>query len=61
MATMFGGSGMWDTGSFHTRWFTESGCVAAIVRPDSYVYGLGRGAGELSALAKDPLSALGRP
>jgi hypothetical protein len=46
MATMFGGSGMWDTGSFYTRWFTDSGRVAAI---------------ELSALAKDLLSALGRP
>lgn len=61
MATMFGGSGMWDTGSFHTRWHTDSGRLAAIVWPDSYVYGLSRDAGELSALAKDLLSALGRP
>ena len=31
------------------QWFARHGCVAAIVRPDHYVYGVAQNAGELSA------------
>jgi 3-(3-hydroxy-phenyl)propionate hydroxylase/flavoprotein hydroxylase len=60
-ASMFGGSEISDTGGVYARWFSKSGCVAAIVRPDSYVYGLARDPGELAALTKELLSTLRRP
>src|SRR3954468_9391344 len=60
-ASMFGGAAISDTGRLYARWFAETGCVAAVVRPDSYVYGLARDPDELATLTKDLLGALGRP
>ncbi|MCF7553631.1 bifunctional 3-(3-hydroxy-phenyl)propionate/3-hydroxycinnamic acid hydroxylase [Pseudonocardia sp. WMMC193] len=60
-AGMFGGAEISDTGGVYARWFADTGCVAAIVRPDSHVYGLARDPDELATLTKDLLGALGRP
>lgn len=49
----YGPSDLSDTGGVYARWFAQTGCVAAIVRPDSYVYGLARDADELAALAAE--------
>jgi 2-polyprenyl-6-methoxyphenol hydroxylase-like FAD-dependent oxidoreductase len=56
---MFGGGDLSDTGGVYARWFAETKCTAAIVRPDSYVYGLAKNPDELSALLNKLLSALG--
>jgi 3-(3-hydroxy-phenyl)propionate hydroxylase/flavoprotein hydroxylase len=60
-ASTFGGSELSDTGGVYARWFEETGCVAAVVRPDGYVYGLARDPDELATLTKSLLGALGRP
>ncbi|WP_319518865.1 bifunctional 3-(3-hydroxy-phenyl)propionate/3-hydroxycinnamic acid hydroxylase [uncultured Martelella sp.] len=59
LTQMFGGGDIWDTNGVYGRWFSETGAVAAIVRPDSYVYGLAKTPGELSTLLGGLLSALG--
>jgi 3-(3-hydroxy-phenyl)propionate hydroxylase/flavoprotein hydroxylase len=61
LASMFGTAEISDTGGVYGRWFAETGCVAALVRPDSYVFGLARDAHELATLTKDLLTALNRP
>ncbi|SNR75213.1 3-(3-hydroxy-phenyl)propionate hydroxylase/flavoprotein hydroxylase [Haloechinothrix alba] len=60
-ASMYGGSEISDTGGVYAPWFTDNNCVAAIVRPDSYIYGVARDPEELAALAKGLLAAVGRP
>lgn len=57
----FGGADLSDTGGVYTRWFTEHSAVAAIVRPDSYVFGLARDARELTSLLRELRAALARP
>jgi 2-polyprenyl-6-methoxyphenol hydroxylase-like FAD-dependent oxidoreductase len=61
VTSMFGRSEISDTGGVYSRWFSETDCVAAVVRPDSYVYGLARDSQELAALTKGLLGALRRP
>jgi 2-polyprenyl-6-methoxyphenol hydroxylase-like FAD-dependent oxidoreductase len=59
LSSMFGGAPISDTNGVYARWFDETGAVAAIVRPDSYVYGTVRDAADLPALLGGLLSALG--
>ena len=59
-AGTFGGSDLWDVGGVYGPWFAQTGCLAALVRPDSYVYGLAYDADELAGLVKGLLAALGR-
>ncbi|WP_416972149.1 bifunctional 3-(3-hydroxy-phenyl)propionate/3-hydroxycinnamic acid hydroxylase [Streptomyces sp. 4F14] len=47
-----------DTGGVYTRWFAASGCAAAIVRPDGYIFGQARDPQELAALTKELLDLL---
>ena len=43
-------------------WFDRNGCVAALVRPDHYVYGVAPGAASIPALVRELKEALhGRP
>jgi len=58
LASMFEPADVSDTGGVYTRWFAATGNVAALVRPDSYVYGVARDAEELVALAKELLGQL---
>jgi 2-polyprenyl-6-methoxyphenol hydroxylase-like FAD-dependent oxidoreductase len=60
IASMFGGAEISDSGGVYARWFAETGSVAAVVRPDSYVFGLARDAEELVSLMKELLRALSR-
>lgn len=48
--SMFEGGEISDTGGVYDQWFRGHGCVAAIVRPDGYVYGTAADAKELSQL-----------
>jgi 2-polyprenyl-6-methoxyphenol hydroxylase-like FAD-dependent oxidoreductase len=50
-----------DTGGVYTRWFRENGYVGAIVRPDSYIYGLAPDQQGLAALTRELLGQLARP
>ena len=48
-----------DTAGVYTRYFTQTGAVAAVVRPDSYVYGLARDPDELAQLVGNLLESIG--
>lgn len=48
-----------DTAGVYTRYFLDSGAIAAVVRPDSYVYGLARTTEELTELVEGVLVAVG--
>jgi 3-(3-hydroxy-phenyl)propionate hydroxylase/flavoprotein hydroxylase len=50
LLAIVGGGDLSDTGGVYTRWFDTTGAVAAIVRPDSYVYGLAKSGAELGSL-----------
>ncbi|AZG11552.1 bifunctional 3-(3-hydroxy-phenyl)propionate/3-hydroxycinnamic acid hydroxylase [Pigmentiphaga sp. H8] len=41
-------------------WFMESQCVAALVRPDNYIYGVARSADEVDELLNEAAAALDR-
>jgi 2-polyprenyl-6-methoxyphenol hydroxylase-like FAD-dependent oxidoreductase len=58
LTSMFDGAPVSDTAGVYTRWFATQECVAAIVRPDGYVYGLARDAGELAGLMQDLIAAV---
>ncbi|WP_375000839.1 bifunctional 3-(3-hydroxy-phenyl)propionate/3-hydroxycinnamic acid hydroxylase [Aeromicrobium sp. CTD01-1L150] len=47
-----------DTGGVYQRWFGSTGVTAAIVRPDSYTYGVATDAQELATLTKNLISTL---
>lgn len=61
IGSMFEPADLSDTGGTYTRWFASTGCVAAIVRPDSYIYALAGNAEELGAQIKELLSQLRTP
>jgi 2-polyprenyl-6-methoxyphenol hydroxylase-like FAD-dependent oxidoreductase len=61
LTSMFEPADLSDTGGVYSRWFAASGCVAAIVRPDGYVYGTALDAQELAGLAKQLLGQLHLP
>ena len=48
-----------DTAGVYTRYFAQTGAQAALVRPDSYVYGLARDPGELARLVGRLLESIG--
>ena len=50
LMSIVGGGALSDTGGVYTRWFDDTRAVAAIVRPDSYVYGLATDGPALGAL-----------
>ena len=50
-----------DVDGRFAAWLRSEGAAAAIVRPDRYVYGLARDAGELLALSRQLISQLGAP
>jgi 3-(3-hydroxy-phenyl)propionate hydroxylase/flavoprotein hydroxylase len=58
LTSMFDGAPVSDTAGVYTRWFAAHECVAAIVRPDGYVFGLARDAAELAGLAKELVAAV---
>jgi len=59
ITSMFTPAPFSDTAGVYTRYFSEVGAVAAVVRPDSYVYGLARTGDELTTLISDVLEAVG--
>lgn len=59
ISSMFDPPDVSDTGGVYARWFAATGCIAAIVRPDSYIYGLAQDAAGLAALTKELLDQLG--
>ncbi len=56
---MVGGAPVFDTNGLYRRWFDKTGAVAALVRPDSHVYGLAETPQALPALLQDLFAALG--
>ena len=50
LSSIVGGGDLSDTGGVYTRWFDQTGAAAAVVRPDSYIYGLASSATELATL-----------
>ncbi|PWJ52899.1 3-(3-hydroxy-phenyl)propionate hydroxylase/flavoprotein hydroxylase [Quadrisphaera granulorum] len=54
----FGGAPLADTGGVYSRFFSQTGSVAALVRPDGCVYGLAHDEAELVATTKGLLGAL---
>ncbi|MEU0312043.1 bifunctional 3-(3-hydroxy-phenyl)propionate/3-hydroxycinnamic acid hydroxylase [Nocardioides sp. NPDC006273] len=61
LSSMFEPADLSDTGGTYAKWFAATGCVAAIVRPDSYIYGLAHDSQELAALTKELLTQLSVP
>ena len=61
LASMFDAADLSDTGGVYGRWFASTGCVAAIVRPDSYVYALARDTHQLVSLTEQLLGRLAVP
>lgn len=57
----FGGADVSDTGGVYSRWFAATGAIAAVVRPDSYIYGLARDPQELVGLLQSLAAALHQP
>jgi 2-polyprenyl-6-methoxyphenol hydroxylase-like FAD-dependent oxidoreductase len=60
-ASMFEPADVCDTGGIYTRWFATTGCIAVIVRPDSYIYALAGDRNELSTLTEELLAQLSSP
>lgn len=58
--SMVGGRQLWDSNGVYTQWFDQTGAAAAVVRPDSHVYGLAKSAPELAALVDQLMHSLGR-
>ena len=54
-----GHEGLSETEGVAEAWFRRHGCMAALVRPDNYVYGVARSGDELGALLDEAASALG--
>jgi len=48
-----------DVEGVATSWFQQHECVAALVRPDNYVYGISRSATEAISLCEEATAALG--
>lgn len=58
LASIVGGGTLSDTGGVYTRWFEETGAIAAVVRPDCYTYGTATTAEELNQLLSQLLEVL---
>ncbi|MDP9606214.1 bifunctional 3-(3-hydroxy-phenyl)propionate/3-hydroxycinnamic acid hydroxylase [Variovorax sp. NFACC27] len=48
-----------DVEGVAAHWFQRHGCVAALLRPDNYVYGVAGAAAEAAALCEEAAAALG--
>ena len=48
-----------DVDGVATAWFRRSGCVAALVRPDNYVFGVAADEAQIAALCDEAFAALG--
>ena len=60
LSSIVGGGDISDTGGVYSRWFHDTGAVAAVVRPDSYIYGTADNAPALDALLSRLFETLGR-
>jgi len=60
LASTVGGAELSDTGGVYSRWFDETGAIAAIVRPDSHIYAVIRTPDDLAPVVCDLLASLGR-
>ncbi len=60
LMTTVGGGDLSDTGGVYTRWFDETGAVAAIVRPDSHTYAVIQNQADLADVTSALLATLGR-
>jgi 3-(3-hydroxy-phenyl)propionate hydroxylase/flavoprotein hydroxylase len=60
LSATVGGGDLSDTGGLYTRWFDETGAVAAILRPDSHTYAIIRNAGDLANVTSALLGVFGR-
>ena len=59
IGSMFNPGPYSDTAGVYTRYFAQTGAQAAIVRPDSYVYGLAHDPQELAHLVRRLLESIG--
>ena len=59
ITSMFAPAQYSDTAGVFTRYFARTGAIAAVVRPDSYVFGLARSPEELARLVEDALVRVG--
>lgn len=59
ITAMFSPAAYSDTGGVYTRYFLSNGAIAAVVRPDSYVYGLAHTPEQLNDLIEEVLMAVG--
>lgn len=50
IGSMFEGGDLSDTGGVYSSWFRDQECVAAVIRPDGYLYGTARNSTELATL-----------
>lgn len=57
--TVFGPNALTDTSGTLTRWFDDTGCDTAILRPDSYVYGISNTAADLHSQLAQLFTSLG--
>lgn len=60
LSTTVGGGDLSDTGGVYTRWFDETGAVAAIVRPDGATYAVIQNPDDLADVTYALLGSLGR-
>ena len=55
---LIGGEGLQEQDGIVARWFERCGCIAALVRPDHYVYGVAPSASQISLMLADLHAAL---
>ncbi len=52
-----GGIGLQERNGIAARWFKHQGCIAALVRPDHYVYGVADTLENLESLLREQATA----
>ena len=57
--TVFGPNALTDTSGTLTSWFDDTDCGTAILRPDSYVYGISNTAADLHSQLAQLFTSLG--
>lgn len=61
LASIVGGGALSDSGGLYARWFEANGAIAAVIRPDSYIYGTATTAEALDQLIATLTDTLGSP